>query len=1078
MLLSKRSEFIDSSLDIKDVRLPNENVSRSKKEGPRRFIAEEESQLDIRIRPVTSHQRKRLQFREYQDITEFKFGRKKKQDLSYENERFLQGSMEPKRPQSSYRPSSRNFENRHLYLCQRQRGLGVDQFLGNISKSRNNSGENKDKVKRKNENMKNRLKSGSRKSSGNVRKTSKESSEKRNKISDVQKKRSFMLRNKKQVQSYVNIALDYSESNMNDSEKSTKRKEGLEKNIKNGHMKKTITRGTSTEILNRGRLIIPETVDQCKTGMKRVVMENFGATESKHHQIITYMPQSTNEIVSGRNIQSEQNSRKNENVETGTEILIRGEHWQAASTDSNDHVKPPQMNEEVFGYKKESASLDVPPQMNHVKLVPPSQSLSSSRSAANPRKSKQNEKEIPDISSGNEPSLVKMVPSLNELQLGSPVPISHRFSQASQEKDNTSALNSELKKMDNNTNLSPQNTPKKLDIVADSRFNSSRAPPVEDIFIRNVELSSYAQNISFFIVRDLGKTQNSKLSLLERTAITNDETLPSSLSKNMNSNIILNISKPEPPVVSSKNEKKIPQPIETIQPKSQVEIIEIDLENLKRNEFLHRANIRERFEASQERNTAQVFSLAREFKRIERQGYKSIGKTKLSSTPCFPDSNEMIFCLARVVHIMIRSHLKKGNRSLALKFESADKDDTLFIEKLFCNRQDQKTLTEKISKRNSIETKHALLRLNTDLFPNSKTGVMHSFSDEQGSTPQLTTERLLDNTGPMEGDEKYLDDPNKKEEDRFQGELRSQDINLAVGQNSTKYYVEEFPGSLHSIDPQMQKYQQFRQKKVPFSEMDGSKVETLNSEDKQEQARNKIFSNIKKDLNMINEKTMEEAELILGCQVEHINAHEVGIDVLKRNKKMIDDEIRVLRDKSRFLKLFDDENYEDSMKGMPKIGEIKNFISNIFFSCRLVRQTLITSIVYIERLVFFSSIDFTPKNWRRLLMIALIVSSKVWDDESLENHQFAKILAQFETRGINQMEKEFLERIEYDLEVCIETYTRYYFHLKTHSTPNACNPKPKFLTFDEIKKNKKLQTKDKALSKAFNKRRNSFDFVI
>ena len=135
-------------------------------------------------------------------------------------------------------------------------------------------------------------------------------------------------------------------------------------------MKKTITRGTSTEILNRGRLIISETVDQCKTGMKRVVMENFGATESKHHQIITYMPRSTNEIVSGRNTQSEQNSRKNENVETGTEILIRGEHWQAASTDSNDHVKTPQMNEEVFGYKKESASLDIPPQMNHVKLVP------------------------------------------------------------------------------------------------------------------------------------------------------------------------------------------------------------------------------------------------------------------------------------------------------------------------------------------------------------------------------------------------------------------------------------------------------------------------------------------------------------------------------------------------------------------------------------------------------------------------------------------------------------------------------------------------------------------------------------
>lgn len=50
-------------------------------------------------------------------------------------------------------------------------------------------------------------------------------------------------------------------------------------------------------------------------------------------------------------------------------------------------------------------------------------------------------------------------------------------------------------------------------------------------------------------------------------------------------------------------------------------------------------------------------------------------------------------------------------------------------------------------------------------------------------------------------------------------------------------------------------------------------------------------------------------------------------------------------------------------------------------------------------------------------MTAMILASKIWDDESFENHNFAQAFSQFSVTQINAMERVFLEFIDYNLHI-------------------------------------------------------------
>lgn len=63
------------------------------------------------------------------------------------------------------------------------------------------------------------------------------------------------------------------------------------------------------------------------------------------------------------------------------------------------------------------------------------------------------------------------------------------------------------------------------------------------------------------------------------------------------------------------------------------------------------------------------------------------------------------------------------------------------------------------------------------------------------------------------------------------------------------------------------------------------------------------------------------------------------------------------------------------------------------------KEVTIICLVYIERLLIKTGLGLEPGNWRKVTFTALvlniflllkIIASKIWDDESFENDNFAK----------------------------------------------------------------------------------------
>ena len=59
------------------------------------------------------------------------------------------------------------------------------------------------------------------------------------------------------------------------------------------------------------------------------------------------------------------------------------------------------------------------------------------------------------------------------------------------------------------------------------------------------------------------------------------------------------------------------------------------------------------------------------------------------------------------------------------------------------------------------------------------------------------------------------------------------------------------------------------------------------------------------------------------------------------------------------------------------------------------KEIPIIALVYIERLLIKSGLGLSGNNWRRITFTALIMASKIWDDESFENDSFCKAFSNY-----------------------------------------------------------------------------------
>ena len=117
--------------------------------------------------------------------------------------------------------------------------------------------------------------------------------------------------------------------------------------------------------------------------------------------------------------------------------------------------------------------------------------------------------------------------------------------------------------------------------------------------------------------------------------------------------------------------------------------------------------------------------------------------------------------------------------------------------------------------------------------------------------------------------------------------------------------------------------------------------------------------------------------------------------------------------------------------GGPTEDTIFHTIKSIYSIAEFSPECLVISLLYIERVRSLTNVPLLNSNWQPMLLAAMIVAQKVWDDKSLLNVDFSVICSAYTLKDINNLEKAFLDLIEYNVSITASLYASYYFELRT-----------------------------------------------
>lgn len=128
----------------------------------------------------------------------------------------------------------------------------------------------------------------------------------------------------------------------------------------------------------------------------------------------------------------------------------------------------------------------------------------------------------------------------------------------------------------------------------------------------------------------------------------------------------------------------------------------------------------------------------------------------------------------------------------------------------------------------------------------------------------------------------------------------------------------------------------------------------------------------------------------------------------------------------------------------PTAKDIFHFASTLFNRVDLSDECSIVCLVYIERLMTEAGVALLARNWRPIVLCALLLASKVWQDLATWNVEFADASPTFSLEAINQMEQLFVRHLRFNLYISGALYARYYFALR--SMAERSNFRRRYLT--------------------------------
>jgi hypothetical protein len=99
----------------------------------------------------------------------------------------------------------------------------------------------------------------------------------------------------------------------------------------------------------------------------------------------------------------------------------------------------------------------------------------------------------------------------------------------------------------------------------------------------------------------------------------------------------------------------------------------------------------------------------------------------------------------------------------------------------------------------------------------------------------------------------------------------------------------------------------------------------------------------------------------------------------------------------------------------PTTDEIYEFAHQLFKKVQLSSECSIVCLIYVEKLMEVAKVPLVSETWRPIFMCGLLLASKVWQDLSSWNIEFASVYPQFSLDAINRLELLFLKSIKWDL---------------------------------------------------------------
>ena len=113
----------------------------------------------------------------------------------------------------------------------------------------------------------------------------------------------------------------------------------------------------------------------------------------------------------------------------------------------------------------------------------------------------------------------------------------------------------------------------------------------------------------------------------------------------------------------------------------------------------------------------------------------------------------------------------------------------------------------------------------------------------------------------------------------------------------------------------------------------------------------------------------------------------------------------------------------------PTFDLLYSYARYVIVASKMEKEIPIIALVYLERLLERTGILMNNLNWRRLTLVTLCLASKIWDDDSLENEHFPKVMKDVTLKEINTFERVLLDLLGYDLVVWGAEYAKYFFVL-------------------------------------------------